>query len=136
MYRIEARPKQQQKNKTNRHRTQSNSSEDMGCDAESPDSDHDAIKAAAGGCGGAASDGDGDDEEDGGGTLQAPQWDPNLLLKLNIYHTEDANAGGAAAGSSDKSKRLYVLDLQLSRGHVCEFMQLSLKVIALLKTRR
>jgi hypothetical protein len=133
VYRIEARPKQQQKNKTNRHRTQSNSSEDMGCDAES---DHGAT-TAAGGCGGAAaSDGDGDGEDVGGGTLQAPQWDPNLLLKLNIYHTEDANAGGAAAGSSDKSKRLYVLDLQLSRGHVCEFMQLSLKVIALLKTRR
>ena len=105
----------------------------MGCDAES---DHGAT-TAAGGCGGAAaSDGDGDGEDVGGGTLQAPQWDPNLLLKLNIYHTEDANAGGAAAGSLDKSKRLYVLDLQLSRGHVCEFMQLSLKVIALLKTRR
>jgi len=116
----------------------------MGRDCESPGSDHDSTTAAAsaGGGGGAY-----DDEETGGGRAsQEPKWDPNLLLKLNIYHTEDPGAGaaaaggaggaGTAAGSGDKSKRLYVLDLQLSRGHVCEFMQLSLQVIALLKTKR
>jgi hypothetical protein len=59
------------------------------------------------------------------------QWDPNLVLKLNIYHTDDA-----AANETEKVKRLYVLDLQLAEGHVCEFLQLSLQVISLLKTNR
>lgn len=107
VYRIEARPKKQRRR-------------------SSGDLQHlDRHSSSSSGGGGAGSAGD---------VAPPVQWDPNLVLRLNIYHTDDvAAAGGEPSG---KVKRLYVLDLQLAEGHVCEFLQLSLKVIALLKTNR